>query len=382
MPLEITDTSGTESVETPEPSLRDSLMEAVEAHSEPGEGGGEGGQEGGSEPAASVTEAAQGKPRARDEGGRFTKDGQPPKGAKPAAPAPAAAKPGQQPPPGQQPNPQTPAPFKGPQSWKPAAREALAKAPPEVQQEVMRREGEIQRAMQDMAPLKRHRDGFQQLMAPYQAFIRAENSNDFQAIDNMMRTAVALRTLPAQDRAKLMAGMCHQFGIDPNMLDQAWYALTQGNGQPAQLPTRQAQPNPQQFRDPRLDPIIEAFNQRQQAEYQDTRSEMSKFAESHQFFDDVRPDMADIIELRAKRGLSTSWDQAYDLACQANEDVAPLYQQAKDAERARTGQPGTQRARAAAVSVRPSPGIRTPQQADPNDLRATLMESMQEANHR
>lgn len=371
--LEITDVSG----EQPEPSLRETLLDAVDTHS--GEGGGvDAGGEGGAapeDPSASVTEAAQGKPRVRDEAGRFTKEAP---AAKPAVkPAEGAAKVEAKPAPA--------APvqaFKGPQSWKPAAREALAKAPPEVQQEVMRRENEIQRTLQETASARKLQASFQQLMSPYQAFIRAENSNDFQAIDNMMRTAVGLRTFPAQQRAELMAGMCHQFGIDPALLDQAWYNLTQGHGTQRQPPPRQAQPSPQQFRDPRLDPIVEAFNQRQQAEYEDTQAEMGKFAESHQFFEDVRAPMADIIELRAKRGLHTTWDEAYDMACRSDPDVAPLYQQAQEAERARTAGAGTQRARAAAGSLRASPGIRTPQAADPTDLRALVTESFEAAQRR
>lgn len=378
--MEIEDVSGTieQGGEASEaPSLRDTLMEAVDTHSE-GAGGAEptpSGEQAGGEgeeqpgkPVASVTE------RARDGQGRFAK-GSPAKEAPPrsAKPAQAPAKPGEV--------RQGDAPaYKPPQSWKPAAREALTRADPVVQQEVARREREISQAFQQTAEARRTADRFTQTMAPYQAFIRAEGSDDFTAVDNMMRTAVALRTLPAQPKAEMMARLCHQFGVNPGMLDEAWQALVQGRVPPQAQPQQRAQP--QQFRDPRLDPIIARLQQAESAEYQETLSERDKFAESHQFYNDVRLDMADIIEMRGKRGLSTSWDQAYDLACMANEDVRPLYEQVKAAERARSGRPGIQRARAAASSVRASPGIRTTQGADPTDLRALLEESMAESSSR
>ncbi len=102
--------------------------------------------EGASQPPA-PSEAAQPSPpepgetaqeaRARDEKGRFA-----PKG--PEAPAPAIGAPAKP----QAPAEVAPTPpvesIKPPQSWKPGIREKFAALPPEVQQEVIRREREVE----------------------------------------------------------------------------------------------------------------------------------------------------------------------------------------------------------------------------------------------
>lgn len=379
--MEIVDTSGEQQVEQ-EQSLRDVIDAAVEEH-----GGLEGSdlaadtppasQDGGepADPSASVTQ------RARDEQtGRFVK-GQEGKQEPKLAPKPAAAaaKPGQEP--AKPVEAKTAAAtVKAPQSWKPAEREAFLKADPVVQQAALRREREVNEVMQKSAEARRIETSLRNVMRPYEAFIRAENSTVFQAIDNMMKTAVALRMSAPQQKASVVAQLCEQFGISPEHLDAAWYAIRtgqapQGGGQPARAP----QP---QYRDPRVDAVIAHIAQQEESDYREVVVDRDKWSEGKAFYPDVREDMADIIEMRARRGLETTWDQAYDLACRGNPDVAPLYEQQKAAERAAKQNSNTARARAAASSVRPSPGPRAPAAADPSDLRALITESWQESQRR
>jgi hypothetical protein len=374
MALEIEDTSTPES----EPSLRDTLMEATAEHSEP------------STETTEVVEPSQGAEstkteqrdqetatdraaRDRDEKGRFKT---------PEEKAAEKKSESKQAKPGEKVATEKPAvqAYKPPQSWKPEARSELLKAHPLVQQEAARREREIQQVMREKAEDTRITQNFKQVMAPYEAFIRSEGSNAFQAVDSMMRTAVGLRTLPAGPKAELMAELCDTFGVDPQKLDEAWFNRTQGRGAQRQ-PVAQPAPQ-QQFRDPRLDPLIARLQQHEEQEYQVVVAERDKFAESHPFFEDVRPDMADIVEMRGKRGLETTWDQAYDMACRNHPDVAGVYEQQLASVSARRAQPSTARARAAASSLRPSSGVRTPAAADPSDLRAVLEEQMSASRSR
>jgi hypothetical protein len=120
--------------------------------------------------------------RVRDDSGRFTKAGDKPVTEKPpAAPkgdvhgAAQAAPPtgpgkveGAAPSPAPSTEPVKPdAPVKLPSSWKPAAREALAKAPREVQEEALRIDREVRQVMQESAEAKRTAETVTRTLAPF-----------------------------------------------------------------------------------------------------------------------------------------------------------------------------------------------------------------------
>lgn len=97
--------------------------------------------------------------------------------------------------------------------------------------------------------------------------------------------------------------------------------------------------------------------QQQQAEVQRLRSEVEKFSESHEFFGDVREEMADIIEVAKRRGLSISYEDAYSRACALHPEISPVLEQRKAAERAKATKASTQQSRLASSSVRSAPAV-------------------------
>jgi hypothetical protein len=73
---------------------------------------------------------------------------------------------------------------------------------------------------------------------------------------------------------------------------------------------------------------------------------VQEFSAKAEFLDDVREDMADLLEGAARRGVALTMEEAYDRACHMNPDIRRVLQQRESA--ANVGaQTSTQRAKAA-----------------------------------
>ena len=82
---------------------------------------------------------------------------------------------------------------------------------------------------------------------------------------------------------------------------------------------RQGQPQPGMYQDPRVDTLLAQLQglqqSRQETIVQTAVKEVESFGSDKDFFEDVREDMADLLDLAAKRGLDLSLEQAYERAC-------------------------------------------------------------------
>lgn len=335
-------TTGTDTADEPA-SLRDQIDAAFTQHE----------SEEPTEEEPRITE------RNRDPKGRFAgKAGEEPAPGTEATPKPAD--PTQQ---TQQAAPPAPAPgtYKAPAAWKPAQREKWASVPNDVQAEITRREGEYQRTLEEASEARKFVQAFEQVTRPYEMFIRAENSNPLAAVQNLMQTAANLRVGTPQHKAQMVAEICRTYAVDIGMLDSVLTA--QQNGVPwAQYQAAQA-PNPQQFRDPRVDQLLaqqeRERQQREQYETQQLRTTLDTFAESHEFYSDVADTMALLVEHATARGLPVDLEKIYSQACQMDPDINKiLASRGNNNPRNGSGQAGNPqsqavlRAKRAAVSVK------------------------------
>jgi hypothetical protein len=310
--------------------------------------------------------------RARDEKGRFAKGGEQPKAeARPAEPkptdpakpaAPVEAKP-------LEPKPEAGPPVKAPQSWKPQAREAFAKAPPEVQQEVMRREAEIARALQEAAPVRQFAQQVQQSLAPYEGIARASGMDAMTWAGQALQTFAGLHQGTPQYRAEIIAKAINAYGIDVDAVN----AVMQGQAPQAHAAPQQP---PQD-----VSRLVQQEFQRvaQEAQQQRATSAWEQFqASAPEFLDDVKDDMRFILEREGAANRNMTYQQAYDRAVKLNEDVSAILAQRKAAEAAKAQIASTQRTRAAASSVKPMPAAAV--SAQPADRRELLARRYDELN--
>ena len=101
------------------------------------------------------------------------------------------------------------------------------------------------------------------------------------------------------------------------------------------------------------------------------QNEVQQFLGEAEFGEDVREDMADILEVAQRRGQSMTLKQAYERACLMNERVAQVLQQRRAAQGAAQQTNVAQRARAAAVSVSGAAPMGALRQ-DPTDVRSAI----------
>lgn len=259
--------------------------------------------------------------------------------------------------------------LKAPGGWKPGAREHWAKLPSEVQEEVHRREKEtavsLQRAAEKAKEAERAQAEaaeFQKVVAPYEGLIRAAGGTPLTAIGNLLQTAAALQTGTVGHKAQLIANLVRTYGVPEEALAAAIDGQPVPQGQ-AQSPgavhpvVAQLQAELQEMK---LG-FTTAQKQTVERQYQRVQSELEDFAASHEFFDDVRETMADLVDIddkavkAGKRASVRSNEELYDLACRLTPEIDKVRQQREAAETAAKVNASTQRSKLAASSVKTQP---------------------------
>jgi hypothetical protein len=302
------------------------------------------------------SESQQLHQRERDENGKFKTKAE-------------GVQPGPKPGPRQQPD-------RAPQAWRPETREHWGQLPEPVRAEIQRREVEVQRTLQESSEARKAYDAVMRTIQPYEAFIKAENSNPLQAIDNLMSTAARLRTGTAPELAQLVAGIVNQFGT--GRFGNQFIELLDGAlaGQTPRVDPQQAAL--EQALNQRLAPVQQMLTQFQQAQLaqqqmvtQKAQSEVGQFLQRAEFGEDVREEMADLLETAQRRGQELSLVDAYKKACMLNDRVRSVLQGRAKSRGAQTQTAVAQRARQAAVSVTgaaPAGALRQ----DPTDVRSAI----------
>jgi hypothetical protein len=314
-------------------------------------------------PATDLNELAEGESRERDESGRFKAKEQKPLDD------------GMQP--GPKSGPKVQNLERAPAAWKPDVREHWGQLPEPVRAEIARREVEVQRTLQDTAEARKTVEALQRTIAPYEAFIRAENSNPIQAIDNLMATAARLRTGTAPELATMMAQLVNQFGVGrfgQNFIDQLDNALAGGVPRAPDPQTAQVE----QILNQRLAPVQQMLSQFQQAQQMQQQrvqeqavSEVEQFLSQQEFGNDVREDMADIIEMASRRGQNLTLQQAYERAVNMNDSVRSAMSKRQQLQGMQQQTQAAQRAKAAAVSVSGAAPMGALRQ-EPTDIRSAI----------
>ena len=261
---------------------------------------------------------------------------------------------------------------KAPQSWKPGAREAWSSLPPDVRAEVHRREHEAATVMQETAQARQVQNYLGQLQQRFAPALQAEGVDVLTAASNLMNLSSKLRFGTPSEKASLAAQIIKSYGVDVNALADAL------DGQQMQ---QQQQPIMQ---DPRVDQLLAQLNEAKQTNIQRTlqnaTTEVEHFGSDKEFFGDVRGDMADILELAARKKVDITLEQAYDRACKMHPDIGPVLIAREAAERARNQNGSTLKARHAASSVRGTPtGMST---STPGDLRSTIEAAFEQVDGR
>lgn len=232
--------------------------------------------------------------------------------------------------------PSTPVKVKAPQSWTPAAREKFLGLDPELQNEVIRRETEISRRLEETAQERRIAEGFMRAAQPYEAHFKSIGVNPIQAASDLFNAGYVLHTGSVQAKANLLANFVKQFNIDLDTLDTALAQSFSGqggqSGQPAGI-------------DPALlerlnrieQTVTGSVQEKQRLEAESVNTAINNFANDpkNEFFNDVAQHMVALLQAGTAKDLK----DAYDQACWANPAVRKVLtnRQASNAQRLKAG---------------------------------------------
>jgi len=255
-----------------------------------------------------------------------------------------------------------------PASWKGDAKKVWADLPEAARAEVIRRERQVDSTLRETAQARQIVEDMQRTIQPYQQRLQELGASPAQMFSSLMEADRILATAPMQQRATYLAGLIKQYGIDIQALDSALA------GQPVQAsPQYDIEAKVQQLLAQRLAPIEQRMQQEQEAQQQEIQHTVESMATDPRFpyFQDVRDDMADLIEMRANRGIYISMEQAYAIATGGNPAVQQSQQQQVQRQQASSAHAAAQRAKGAAVSVGGSPAsVRGG--TDATNLRGTI----------
>lgn len=248
---------------------------------------------------------------------------------------------------------------RAPASWKKEAKGEWAALPLQVRQEVYRREMEVERVLKESAPVRQQMQEIQQTISPYMARIQSAGVTPVQAMNELFKADFVLATGTPQSKANMLAKLVNDYGVSIEDLDRAIVANMQGQqqAQPQGFDPNYVNQLVQQQLQQALAPIYQERQQREQAVVQSANQTVEQMSlnPAYPYFDDVREEMADLIEVASRRGIALSLEDAYTKAVAINPDVSG--QQSRQASMAQANQQHqqAQKARNAASSVSGAP---------------------------
>ena len=214
--------------------------------------------------------------------------------------------------------------LRAPQSWKPAAREVWAELPEAARAEITRRETEIQRKLTEVDGASTRMKQFEQAIEPFKHTIAIEaNGDPIAATRNLMGVATRLRGGSQQEKAMVVRDIIQQYGVDIETLDSALAGAA-----PTEIVSSAPGAAP-----PAADPRVDQLWQQQQAqmtlEQQRRLQEAQTFLNDpkNEFANDVRDEMADVLELAGRRGEDLTLKDAYQRAIAMRPDIQQIIAQ-------------------------------------------------------
>jgi hypothetical protein len=230
-------------------------------------------------------------------------------------------------------NPDTESLETPPKSLSPAAREAWNKAPEALKKDIAKRERDYANGMEKYRGNAQRAQQMDQTLAPFQQYMQM-NGGPQKSIQGLLQTGASLQMGSPAQKAQLVANLIQQFGVDISTLD---------NMLVGKAPPQEAQAN--HAIDQRIQQAVAPYqnmmnqfqqSQQQQAQMnqQQVNNEVTAFSQNpaNEFYNDVRGDMADILDMASSNNREMSMQEAYDRACRMNPEVFKVSQTRQSAQ--------------------------------------------------
>lgn len=257
--------------------------------------------------------------------------------------------------------------LKAPAQWKPAVREKWNTLPREVQEEVLRREADSMRLIGSVGPKIRLADEVASHIAPYAEKIQEAGISPSAFIGDLFSSVKSLAQGSMQEKAEVVANIVQSYGVDLHTLDQILTGRI--SAPPEVLEARRQMARAQAMMQ------SQQSNVAQQSALEAERAIAAFGADpKHEFLDDVRDLMADLIDT----GRAKTLEDAYSAAIWAHEDTRKILLQREAQSRAMAKGQRAAAARRASSSVSGSP-VAPVGAASGNGKDMSLRESLEAA---
>jgi len=218
--------------------------------------------------------------------------------------------------------------LKAPVDWAPKEREDWSRIPRHLQEKIVEREKAMATNMEKSAVARKTAEDFNRVANSYGPVLNGVVGNSpMEAVENMFGMAANLRMGTANEKAATIAGLIQQFDVDIKALDAAIVGAEPDD----------PNANIEKLIKQQLNPIVSQFENQQAQQHNqvraDAEAEVVSFAEEAEFLNDVREDMADLIELASKRGENMTMRQAYGKACVLHPEVSKIIHERAEKKR-------------------------------------------------
>ncbi len=184
-----------------------------------------------------------------------------------------------------------------PKTWRPEAAAKFATLPPEVQQEILKREEDIFKGLESYKADASIGKAFKEVVQPYMHIFQSQGIDPMQQVSGLMRAHVALATGTPEQKQQFFQYLAKEYGVDLGA--EAPYIDPQVASLQKQLSDLQSR-----------------LNGREQREANEVRSklqaEIDAFASdpAHPYFDEVANDIAGLLRSGAAKDLKDAYDKA------------------------------------------------------------------------
>lgn len=172
-----------------------------------------------------------------------------------------------------------------------------AKASPVLQQALLRRSEEMHKGLEQYRGAAQFAQKMAQAFQPYEQTIQQLGVSHDVAVGKLLEADNSLRHGSPEQKSHALASLAYQYGIDL--------------GQVQAIPTPDPQVYALQTELQQLKGFINDFQRTQQEREQGTlNSEIAKFSEGREHFEQVREDMAALLQAGRAKDLSDAYEQA------------------------------------------------------------------------
>lgn len=210
---------------------------------------------------------------------------------------------------------------RAPSSWKGSGKQAWAALPLDVRQEVHRREREFQKYIHETGTARNVYEQMGKILEPHMETFNAAQVHPLGVINELLNQGRVLWDGSPEDKAKTVAKIISDCQVDVSILDQVLSSQMKAKQDPTVSFV-------QELLQKELAPIKASLGQQFQPAQQPqpvnqvetaVMTELEQFANAHPYFFDVKDDMADIMEMAAKRGQNLTLEDAYTRAIKIND---------------------------------------------------------------